>query len=641
MTQIRTLSPLSIPYRVLQRSGSIAFALVFVLTGQGDLPELPVIGVVDSTVIGAIAITIALILVGYETAYVRRFQYKLTTDSLDIDSGVLSRRNREIPLRRIQNVDISRNIIQRGLNIAVVSFETAGGESTEATLRFVSAEEAKRLQREVGRRKHDESDRRTTNATDTEESEPTDVEDKPSGASTDHTVEKLFVLDDNELALVGFFSIDLRVPGLLVAGLSTFGPIVTNLVPAASPLRSLLTLIGGPSVLTGGVSALLALLPVLLGVVLLSWLVGAASAVTSYYGFRLTETRGELRYERGLFQRYDGSIPFEKIQTLTIEDDPLKRYFGYATLYVETAGYAPGQSGSGGRGSEVAVPLAQRDRIDELITRIEPVDTIELQRPPKRARRRYLVRAGLIVGAVITGLFVISTLTSIAFPWWVAVGLLPVGGVIAIALWRHRGHWISEDHFVTRNGVFTRETRIVPLYRIQTVIDTRTIFQRRLGLATITADTAGSRSLGGSDAQAVDISAQRATTLRTELETRLQRAIHSRQDRIETLSIGGMSSSGSNSNSNSNSNSESGSETTASNEPEMVTTEDNTEISTNQVETKNDTTAGDAGHLEKDHNRDDNGDDDGNNDDTEETQRGEDETDDAVESESMSTEETN
>ncbi len=600
MTQVRTLSTISIPYRVLQRSGSIAFALIFILTGQGgDLPELPVIGVVDSSLIGAIAIVIVLALVGYETAYVRRFQYKLTADSLDIDSGVLSRRNREIPLRRIQNVDISRNIIQRGLNIAIVSFETAGGESTEATLRYVSAQEAKRLQRELGRRKHADGDRRKSQKVDSTEHDSVGGESNTSGSSAGHTASELFTLSDNELALVGFFSIDLRVPGLLVAGISTFGPILTSIVPTASPLRSLLMFIGGPSVLTGGFTALLALLPVFIGVVVLSWLVGAASAVSSYYGFQLTETRGELRYERGLFQRYDGSIPFEKIQTLTIEDDPLKRYFGYATLYVETAGYAPGQGGSGGRGSEVAVPLAQRNRINELIKRIEPVDTIELQRPPERARRRYLVRAGLIVGVVSVGLFAISVVTSIAFPWWVAVGLLPVGGIIAIALWRHRGHWIGEDYFVTRNGVFTRETRIVPLYRIQTVIDTRTVFQRRLGLATITADTAGSRSLGGSDARAVDISAQRATTLRTELETRLQQAIHDRQEQsqTETTSAADVSLPES--------------DTTPSDESKPITAESDTDDSMGQIGS---TTTSDDDHSIDSHNHsgDDNSDDSSN-----------------------------
>ncbi|ERH03912.1 MAG: putative membrane protein, partial [Halorubrum sp. J07HR59] len=69
-----------------------------------------------------------------------------------------------------------------------------------------------------------------------------------------------------------------------------------------------------------------------------SWLLGVVSAVTNYYGFRLTLAGEELRYERGLFRRYSGSIPLEKVQTLSIQDNPPKRWFGYATLAIETAG---------------------------------------------------------------------------------------------------------------------------------------------------------------------------------------------------------------------------------------------------------------------------------------------------------------
>ena len=70
-----------------------------------------------------------------------------------------------------------------------------------------------------------------------------------------------------------------------------------------------------------------------------------------------------------------------------------------------------------------------------------------------------------------------------------------------------------------------RRTKIVPYYRIQTVIDARTVFQRRLDLATVTVDTAGSLSLGGQDAAAVDISGGRADDIRDELEIRLDRAV--------------------------------------------------------------------------------------------------------------------
>ena len=504
----RRLSPLSVPYRVLQRGGGFAIAIAFVARGGIDIPG---VGPAGPIVLFAIAGAAALALIGYETAYVRRFTYDLGGDTLDIESGVVSRRSREIPLRRIQNVDISRNVVQRLLGIAVVSFETAGGGDTEARLRFVSFEEAKRLQSALGRLKRaaEEDDAAGDEDADGPDPATPGAGDRPTRRRPDvPPVTELFALDRTELALVGALSIDFRVPGVLFLIVSTVG---STVVPTY--LRA-----------TSGVALVLAGAAVLVGVALLSWVVGAAAAVAQYYDFRLVRSGDELQYERGLLQRYDGSIPFDKIQTLTVADNPLKRYFDYATLYIETAGYAPGSGGSS-RGSEAAVPLAERHRVLDLIEELEPVGEVTFRRPPKRARRRYLVRYLLVVG-VLTGIaYSADLLVPLPVPPWSPAVLAPLAIWFAHATWRHRGVWLGDHHVVTRNGVLRRRTKIVPYYRIQTVIDSRTVFQRRLGLATVTVDTAGSLSLGGQDAAAVDVTGATADDLRAELEARLDRAV--------------------------------------------------------------------------------------------------------------------
>jgi len=43
--------------------------------------------------------------------------------------------------------------------------------------------------------------------------------------------------------------------------------------------------------------------------VLAAWIVSAILTFTRYYGFRLTRADDELYYERGLLQRYSGTIP--------------------------------------------------------------------------------------------------------------------------------------------------------------------------------------------------------------------------------------------------------------------------------------------------------------------------------------------
>lgn len=474
------LSPLSVPYRVVQRGGSILAFLAFMLATGGGM-SLPFVGLAGPAALILFAGVGVAVLLAYEVAYYRLFRYELTPDTLDIHSGVVSRRTREIPLRRVQNVDIARNVVQRAVGIAVVDFETAGGSGTEAQLRFVSFEEAKRLQRELPRLKRGD-----------------DVAEETQTPS-----EEMFALDDRELALLGALSFDFRLPGAVFIFASGSVPFVTSLLPDS---------FGFPTAIVGMVVLVVA-------AVLVSWLAGATVAVVNYYGFRLVRSGEELQYERGLLQRYDGSIPFDKVQTLTITDNPLKRWADYATLLIETAGHGPGGN-ENGQGSEAAVPFASRDRIESLVNDIEHVGSPEFERPPKRTRRRYAARY-LIALSIVTGALYAANAVLGGIPWYWTAIVLPAIPVAAHYKWKHRGVWLGPDHVVTRNGVLKRETKVVPYYRIQTVIDTRTIFQRRLRLATVTIDTAGSLSIGGSDAAAVDIDAAAADRLRGELDRRL------------------------------------------------------------------------------------------------------------------------
>lgn len=481
----RRLSPLSVPYRTVERGSSVVLTAAFFLFSGAS-----VFGGIGGALIAVSVLgTLVLLIAAYEVAYYHRYEYELTADTLDIRSGVVSRRNREIPLRRVQNVDISRNVVQRALGIAVVNFETAGGGETEASFRYVDFEEAKRLQRDLARLKRGEAE--------------------GTGETAD---ELLFELSNAELALMGLFSFDARIVGgalfLLSAALST----VTSLLSTgAFP--------------TGGAAVAVALLVVALFV--LAWFGGAVVTVLNYYGFTLLRSGDELHYRRGLLRRYDGSIPLDKVQTLTVADNPLKRRFGYATLLVETAGYAAGQGPN--RGSEAAVPLATRGRVTTLANAIEPFGDPEFERPPKRVRRRYTVRYLLALGAVVAALFGIDAAVSVSLPWYAPAVALPLVPVVAHYKWKHRGYWLGEDHFVARNGVLRRKATVVPYYRIQTVIDSRSLFQRRWGVGTVIADTAGSLSLIGGDAAAVDVDAARADALREELNDRLRAALAERR----------------------------------------------------------------------------------------------------------------
>ncbi|TKX61821.1 hypothetical protein EXE48_08465 [Halorubrum sp. ASP1] len=499
------LAPQSVPYRALQKAAGTAVAL-FVIVNSGGFGLPLAVG-------GGAAILLAMF--AYEVAYYRRFEYVLTEDTLDISSGVISRREREIPYRRIQNVDVSRSVIQRAIGVAAVDLETAGGSSTEGSIRFVTPDEATRLRREVQRRKAGGA-----RPEEAGEEAAADVDAVEAGREDAFAPdeEELFAITPGELALVGALSFDGRLIGLLAFLSSGSFPVLSSFLPEASAAALTATAFVG-------VAALF----------VASWLIGAGVAFSNYYGFRLSRAGDELRYERGLFRRYSGSIPTEKVQTLRITDNPAKRALGYASLSIETAGYAPGQSAESGNQS--AVPIAATDRVYRLAHEIESFGTPEFERPPKRIRWRYVIRYALIVG-VLTGIaYGVNWYASAALPWYAVAALLLVAPPAAHLKWKHRGYWVGEDHLLTRNGFWSRTVAVVPYYRIQNVIDSRTVFQRRWGVATVVADTAGTGSLTGSDAAAVDFEVAEAEALEETLTERLATAVAERRgagtDRFE------------------------------------------------------------------------------------------------------------
>ena len=121
------LARASIFYRVLRKAGRFAVSLVFL----GSVGSQLSLG--RWLLFGGVAV-ILLATVAYELAYYRRFRYAFTEDTFDVSWGVFNRRDREIPYDRMQNVDISRTILQRVLGLSAVSIGPAVDQSALATV---------------------------------------------------------------------------------------------------------------------------------------------------------------------------------------------------------------------------------------------------------------------------------------------------------------------------------------------------------------------------------------------------------------------------------------------------------------------------------------------------------------------------
>jgi len=71
------------------------------------------------------------------------------------------------------------------------------------------------------------------------------------------------------------------------------------------------------------------------------------------------------------------------------------------------------------------------------------------------------------------------------------MAFLPVVWWMNVKSYRHLGYALGERYFRTRRGWLGRSTHIVPINKIQAIELHQTPLDRRLGLASLTIDTAG------------------------------------------------------------------------------------------------------------------------------------------------------
>ena len=426
------------------------------------------------------------------------FHYRLAPEELVIDSGVLNRKHRVIPLSRIQNIELRQGLLQTFCGVVELRAETAGGGGeTEAVLSVLDRHDGELLREELLARR-----RRVVGE---EPVSPTGPRlEEPSATLLAH-------LSPRDLAVAGATA---NEAGLIAAGLIGVLQFVDRLPsPIPQPLRDLLLpwreegTLGVVLLVLGGVALLL----------IVGWIVSVVGSMVGYHDFTLELSGEELRKRYGLLSRRETSVPLERVQSVRVEESLLRRPLGLASLKVETAGGAPGQGQRGG--AEAFLPFARKEDIDRLVAGVFPdldYNAVRLTGVHARARRRLIVRYSL-------RLLVMGALLAVAAgrTGWLVLGALPVAFGLAHWQYRNRGYGTAPGYVVARRGVFNRTTWVIPERKLQTLHATQDPFQRRLGLGTLAIDTAA----GGRVARIVDLAHAEALAFASALAARVPQAV--------------------------------------------------------------------------------------------------------------------
>ena len=382
-------------------------------------------------------------------AVIRYFtvRYELSDDSFTVTSGLLYRQKRTVPLERIQNVSLKRNLLHQLLGVTTLKVETASGGDAEVELNVVGMAEAERLTAALQR-----------------------VGQAPAEESPQERA--LFHASIKDLLIAGATQNRAGVIVLFFIGLLNYAQGLLPTLAKNLPTQSTVPGASNAAMVTGMVLLILILIA--------GWVLSMITSVVVYFGFQLTRSEGVLRLKHGLITQIQATLPVRRIQSIRIVAPVLQRRLGYCNVYADSAAsYADHAAG----GAAVLTPLIARERVEDVLHLAFPIDphsAVFTKVSPLLRRRsffRYLILSIIFVGAAeaILGPIAFAAMPAAAAGAW----------FFACKRYLILGYSRMDGFVLVRDGVWKRTVSIIPEDRIQWVGMTQGPIQRKLGICTV------------------------------------------------------------------------------------------------------------------------------------------------------------
>lgn len=247
--------------------------------------------------------------------------------------------------------------------------------------------------------------------------------------------------------------------------------------------------------------AVLVPIAVVAALVVMSVLAVAGYLVTNW-AFRVSRRPpgpgGDWHLSRGLFTTRETTLDDDRVAGVTLTEPIGVRAAGGARLSAIVTGLDRSQ-----QGSSTIVPPAPRAVVQRAAAVVlgaqAPVDGPLVPHGPAAVRRRWtraLLPAALLAGAA-------AVAVALGAPVWLLGTLLglPVAALLALDRARSLGHALVDGHVVARAGSIVRRRRALHVDHVIGWNFRATWFQRRVGLTTLVATTAG----GGQAVPVLDV----------------------------------------------------------------------------------------------------------------------------------------
>jgi putative membrane protein len=337
------------PLSPVVTAGRLAVALLIVLTvsaparaGSGGEFSVDGFRIYDAAAVVAVAVaaTVKWIVT----------RWKIDGATLRIETGLVRRDSRQLPVARIQAVDLVRPFLARVLGLAELRIRLAGSSSADGRLAYLSEQAAIELRARLLAAHHG------------------------LHPDTPEPSERLVTVVPNG-RLIGSVIVS-GATGVVVIALAAV--LFTSLLPAAARQ---VTSVGHDG----------AQVTIVTGSMLVVYLIGAVTVLwrrlASQYGFTVAESGDGIRVRRGLLSTVAETIPVRRVQAVRMIEPLLWRPFGWCRLEVDVAGHPGREEGShADRVKKALLPVGPPDLARKLVRIAAGYVAPQPVRPPRRAR---------------------------------------------------------------------------------------------------------------------------------------------------------------------------------------------------------------------------------------------------------------
>ncbi len=385
------------------------------------------------------------------------FSFRVDEDTFYVKEGWLKKKNKTIPIDRIQSVNVEQTLLHRITHTGKVLVETAGSAKAEVEIRAISMDIVAELQARLFKRAA-----------------------YPAGKNREEEFQEeevaLFTLGFLDLVKVGLSQNHLRTIGVVLAVIIGFLDDLENqwgilpegkLAEVGEAVQSMMVLVILGAILTIGV-IIASVVRILL-----------AHADLAFYA------QGQrFRLNHGLLTIRETVVTKRKLQSLTWSENPIQRLFGIFRL-----NFSQATSDSPEGRQQVAIPGLYLHQLQSILGLVFPSEQRD-QGAWAGIDNRYFWKRWVLTGILPA---VIMTVGGYVLDFSLWLPALIWGLTSALFAWKVTRRWrwfINRDILLLKRGWLTPVTTLLPVYKIQSISLHQNPIQRWHDLVTVTLHTA-------------------------------------------------------------------------------------------------------------------------------------------------------